>query len=175
MPVTFSLTASDCKLLERAVLARFQREQGRFNSAWFAQVFAWMFITLAVMTFFKQWQRAPDVAQAFGAVVLLAVVGFLFASLRPLAGQWLCHRYIAAWNHSFTKEQSIDIHNGVLVLDSETAKSAVPSSAIIDHTEDERNHYLFITGVQAITIPKAVGAALGSDFTAFLAAVPSEA
>jgi uncharacterized membrane protein (DUF485 family) len=175
MPVTFSLTASDYKLLERAVLARFQRKQGRFNSAWFAQMFAWMFVTLALITFFKQWQRAPEEAQAFGAVVLFAVVGFLFASLRPLAGQWLYNRYVAAWDHSFTKEQSIDLQNGLLILESATAKSAVPSFAIIDHTEDERNHYLFITGVQAITIPKVVGAALGTDFTAFLAEVPNEA
>lgn len=175
MRATFSLSKADYKLLERAVLARFQREHGRFNAVWFTQVFAWMFTTLAVFTFLKLWQRVPEMAQPFGVVVLFAVVGFIFASLRPVAGQWLYQKYVADWNRSFTAEQSVEVQNGSLVLHTETGTSSVQGSAIIDHTEDAQNHYLFITGVQAITVPKAAAAHLGADFTAFLAAVPSEA
>ena len=175
MPATFSLTASDYKSLERAVLARFQRQQGRLNVAWFSQVFAWMFVTLAVVTFFNVRQRTPELSEAFGMILVFAVLGFLFASVRPWAGQWLYKKYVAASDFSFTAPQSVDVQNGMLVLDSATGSSTVPRSAIIDHSEDQRNYYLFITGVQAITIPKSAAAALGTNFTDYLAARPSEA
>jgi hypothetical protein len=97
------------------------------------------------------------------------VLGFLLASVRPLAGQWLYQRYVSASNEAFTAKQSVDLQDGSLVLDSTTGRSIVPRSAIIDCSDDERNHYLFITGVQAITIPKATAAALGTDFPDFLA------
>jgi hypothetical protein len=175
MAVNFSLAASDYKLLERAVAARFEREHGRLNVAFFAQVFAWMFITLAVFTFVKQWERSPEAGRTYGVMLLFAVLGFLFASARALAGQWLYRRYELASNHAFTEEQSVDLQGGSLVLDSATAKAVVHRAAIIDRSEDERNHYLFITGVQAITIPKTAAAALGAEFSAFLAGRVDEA
>ena len=175
MPVTFSLDSADYKRLERAVTVRFLRKHGRFNIAFFAQVFAWMFITIAAMTFYKQWEQSPEVAQGYGVVLLFAVLGFLFASARPLAGLWLYRKYVAASNESFAGEQSVDIVGRTLVLNSSTGMSTVPRSAIIDHSEDELNHYLFVTGVQAITIPKTAAAALGPVFLAFLAAPPGEA
>lgn len=175
MTVKFSLAVTDYKFLERAVAARFEREHGRLNAAFFAQVFAWMFITLAVFTFFKQWERSPDAARGYGVIVLFAVLGFLFASARGLAGQWLYRRYVSASNGAFTAEQSVALQAGSLILDSATGKAVVHRAAIIDHSEDERNHYLFLTGVQAITIPKTVATALGAEFTAFLAGGANEA
>ena len=170
MSVKFSLVPSDYKLLERAVAARFEREHGRLHVAFFAQVFAWMFATLAVFTFFKQWERSPDVARGYGVIVLFGVLGFLFASARGLAGQWLYRRYVAASNKTFTAEQAIQIQDSSLVLTSATSSAVVRRAAIIDHSEDARNYYLFLTGVQAITIPKTAAAALGAEFSAFLAA-----
>lgn len=175
MAVNFSLLASDYKLLERAVAARFERKHGRFNVAFFAQVFAWMFITLAVFTFFNQWERSPEVARTCDVILLFAVLGFLFASARALAGQWLYRRYVLASNHAFTEQQSADLRGGSLVLESKSAKAVVHRAAIIDCSEDERNHYLFLTGVQAITIPKTVAAALGTEFSKFLAGRADEA
>jgi hypothetical protein len=170
MPESFSLSPTDYKLLERAAIARFQRNIGRLNVAFFAQVLAWMFITLAVMTFFKLYERAPDAARPYGVILTLAVLGFVLASIRPLVGQWLYGKYVASSNDAFTSKQSVGFQDGSLVLESATVRSFVLPSAIIDYLEDERNHYLFLTGVQAITIPKAVATALGAEFTTYLAA-----
>lgn len=112
MAVTFSLAPDDYHLAERAVAARFEREQGRLNVAFLAQVLAWMFISLAVFTFFKQWERTPDTARGYGVI---------------------------------------------------------RREAIMECVEDERNHYLFVSGLHAIVIPKASAAALGAAFPAFLA------
>lgn len=169
MAVKFFLAVTDNKLLERALAARFEREHGRFNAAFLVQVFAWMFMTLAVFTFFKQWQRSPDAARGYGVVVLFAVLGFLLSSARGLVGQWLYRRYVSTSNGAFVAEQSVDLQSGSLILNSATGKSVVHREAIIDHSEDQRNHYLFLTGVQAIVIPKTVAAALGTEFSAFLA------
>lgn len=175
MPVSFSLDATDFKLLERAVVARFERNHGRMNLAFFAQVLAWMFIALAAFTFFKQWERTPDVARGYGVILFFAVVGFLFACVRPLAGQWLYQKYVSAANSAFTEKQSVDLQDGSLVLESASARSVVRRTAIIDCSEDDRNHYLFLTGVQAIAIPKATAATLGAEFSAFLAGCAHEA
>jgi hypothetical protein len=169
MSSNFSLDAIDYKRLERAVAARFLKVQGRFNVAFLAQVFGWMFVSLAVMTFFKQWERTPDVARTYGVILLFAVLGFLLASIRPWAGQWLYRRYVAASNEAFTANQFVDIQDGSLILNSTAGSSVVPRSAIIDYLEDDRNHYLFVSGVQAIIIPKATATTLGADFRAFLA------
>ena len=175
MPESFSLTKADYKLLERAAVARFQRHISRLNIAFFAQVLAWMFITLAVFTFFKLYERAPDSARPYGIILFFAVLGFLFACIRPVAGNWLYGKYIASANNAFTSEQTVWFDRGSLTIESSTGRSWVPASAIIDHSEDERNHYLFLTGVQAITIPKAVATALGKEFTAYMAAHTGEA
>lgn len=175
MSESFSLSTADYKLLERAAIARFQRHVGRLNIVFFAQVFAWMFITLAVFAFFKIYQRTPDDASPYGAILLFAVLGFLFACAKPLVGHWLYDRYIASSNQSFTSKQTVWFEGGSLMIESSNWKASVPASAIIDHSQDGRNHYLFLTGVQAITIPNRVASALGADFTAFIAARPSEA
>jgi hypothetical protein len=175
MPESFSLSGADYKLFERATVARFQRHTSRLNIAMFAQILAWMFVTLAVFTFFKLYDRAPDVAGAYGIILLFAVLGFLFACIRPVAGHWLYGKYIASTNDAFTSEQTVWFEQGSLMIESSTGQSRIPASAIIDHSEDERNHYLFLTGVQAITIPKIVGAALGNEFTAYMATRASEA
>jgi hypothetical protein len=175
MPAIFSLRKADYRLLELAILRRFQRVHGWLNVSWFMQVFAWMFITLAVFTFYKLWQRSPDTMQPFGTILLFAATGFLFASFRPLAAQWVYHRYVAASDPSFTAEQSIDIESGALVLQSSAGRSVVPRTAIIDHSADDRNYYLFVTGVQAITVPRSAAHELGTAFTDFLSARAGEA
>jgi hypothetical protein len=175
MPESFSLSTKDYKLLERAAIARFQRHISRLNVAFFAQVFAWMFITLAVFTFFELYQRAPDDAHPYGVILLFAVLGFLFAIVRPVAGQWLYAKYIASANDAFTCKQTVWFDNGVLIIESSLGRSCVPASAVIDHSLDEQNHYLFLFGVQAITIPKPVASALGAEFTAYIEARASEA
>jgi hypothetical protein len=175
MPESFSLSSADYKFLERAAIARFQRHVGRLNIVFFAQVFAWMFITMAVVAFFKLYQHTPDDARPYGVIVLFAVLGFLLACAKPLAGHWLYGKYIASSNQSFTSKQTVWFEGGSLMIESASGKASVPASAIIDHSQDARNHYLFLTGVQAITIPKAVATALGADFTAFIAASASEA
>src|SRR3990167_5225227 len=107
MSESFSLSKTDYKLLERAAIARFQRHISRLNIAFFAQVFAWMFITLAAFTFFKLYQSAPDDARPYGVILLFAVLGFLFASVRPVAGQWLYGKHIAPANDAFTSQQNL--------------------------------------------------------------------
>jgi hypothetical protein len=173
MPAAFSLDATDYKLLERAVTTRFQKTHGRLNAVFFVQMFAWMFITLAVSTYFKYSERVP--ASGYGVVLLFAVLGFLFANLRAPAGLWLYRRYALSSNEAFMAKQSVDLQNGSLILESFAGKSVVPRSAIIDHAEDDRNHYLFLSGVHAIVIPKASAALLGSDFSAFLKVHSGEA
>ncbi len=175
MSESFSLSTADYKLLERAAIERFQRHISRLNIAFLTQVFAWMFITIAVFTFFKLYQRTPEDAHPYGVILLFAVLGFLFACVRPLAGHWLYEKYITSANDAFTSKQTIWFEQGSLMIESSTGRSCIPASAIIDHSQDERNHYLFLTGVQAITIPQAVAGALGAEFTAFIAARASEA
>ena len=168
MPQTFSLDRTDEKLLERVVAARFHRKVGRLNVSMIVQYFAWFFIGLAVMTFFKQWERTPQFARPYGMMLLFAVIGFLFAVIRPYVEQWLCRRHVAGANDAFTEKQSVWFQDGSLVLESLAGRSFVPPSAIIDYSIDERNHYLFLTGAQAIVIPRTVAVALGTDFTEYL-------
>lgn len=169
MQASFTLSAKDHELLERAVAARFQRKNGRLNAAFFAQMFAWMFITLAVMTFFKQWERAPETASPYGFIVLSAGLAFLLASAYPLLSRRLYMRYLKSENSVFMSEQTVEVDGESLLIHSRGGKAWVPRSAIIDHLDDERNNYLFISGIQAIVIPNSAAVALGADFSAFVA------
>lgn len=169
MRATFSLTSQDYKRLERAIANRLQRSCGRLNLPFFSQVFAWMFITLAVTAFYKQWQRTPAEATPYVAIVVFAVLGFVFAAVRPLAAQRLYWKFVLESNASLTSKQSIEITGNIIVTQSPVARSEIPRSSIIDHSEDGHNHYLFLTGVQALIIPKHAAASIGSAFNEFLA------
>jgi hypothetical protein len=168
MPESFSLSTVDYKSLEHAATARFQRHVGYLNVVVFAQFLAWMFISTAVFTFFKLYQRMPEDARPYGVILLFAVLGFLLACMKPIAKHWLYGKYIASFNQSFMATQTVWLEDGLLMIQSPHGKASVPASAIIDHSQDERNHYLFLTGIQAIIIPKRVAASLGSEFTAYI-------
>lgn len=174
MRATFSLTSQDYKRLERAIANRLQRSCGRLNLAFLAQVFAWMFITLAVMAFYKQWQQTPDEAAPYVAIIAFSVLGFIFVAVRPLAAQRLYWQYMLESNASFTSEQSIEITGNIIVTQSPVARSEIPRSSIIDRSEDSHNHYLFLTGVQAIIVPKRAVASIESAFNEFVALPRSE-
>ncbi|WOB06931.1 hypothetical protein [Piscinibacter gummiphilus] len=175
MPATFSLDATDYNLLERAVIARFARSHGRLNATFFAQVLAWMFMSLAIFSFLRLSENQFGLQRAFGWILSFAAIGFLFSVVRPTIGQWLYKRYVLNASAAFFAQQSVAIEAGSLVLQSASGKSIIPQSAIIDQSQDERNHYLFITGTHAVVIPEVSAAALGTDFAAYLAACRGEA
>jgi uncharacterized membrane protein (DUF485 family) len=174
MRATFSLSNQDYKRLEQAIARRLQHARGRLHLPFFVQVLAWMFITLAVMTYYKQWERTPAEAAPYGVILLFAVLSFVFATVLPLAARRLYWKYLFASNASFTVTQSVEIVGTWIVTESPVARSQITRSAVIDHSEDGHNHYLFVTGVQAIIIPKQAAASLGSAFTEFLALPRSE-
>jgi hypothetical protein len=173
MPAVFSLDATDYNLLERAVIARFEKAHGRLNVAFFAQVFAWMFMSLAIFSFLKVHHFGTQ--RAFGWILSFAAIGFMFSAIRPTIGQWLYRKYVLNTNAAFFAQQSVAVEAGSLVLESASGKSIIPRPAIIDQSQDERNHYLFITGTHAVAIPKVSAATLGPDFAAYLEACRGEA
>ena len=175
MRSTFSLTPEDFRRLDRAICARFQRDHGRLNLPYFAHVFAWMFISLALFSYYKQWQHEPSDAAPYGALLLFAAIAFFLVSVRPLLVQRLCWKYFLGSIGNFTQQQSAEITGNRLSLHSAVSQSSFPRAAIIDHTEDDKNHYLFLTGVQAIIIPKTSEPGFASELASFLSAPLSEA
>jgi hypothetical protein len=175
MRATYSLTPEDFKRLDKAITARFQRKHGRFTLPYFAQVFAWMFISLAGFSYYKQWQREPVDAAPYGTLLLFAAVAFCLLSIRPLLIQRLYWKYFLSSVGHFTREQSAEITDNRLWLHSAVSQSSFPRAAIIDHAEDDKNRYLFLTGVQAIIIPKMSDPAFERDLSSFLSKPLSEA
>lgn len=175
MRATYSLTPEDFRRLDRAISARFQREHGRLNLPYFAQVFAWMFISLAIFSYYKQWQREPTDAAPYGALLLFAAIAFVLVSVRPLLIQRLYWKYFLGSVGHFTQEQSAEITGDRLLLHSAVSQSSFPRAAIIDHTEDDKNHYLFLTGIQAVIIPKLSDPGFASELASFLSTPLSDA
>lgn len=175
MPVAFTLNAADYKLLQRSGAARFHRTYGRLHVAFIVQVLAWMFMTMAAMSFYQLWQQDPQSAQTSGVLAGCALLAFLFAAVQPVAGNWVYQRYVAASNASFSVSQTVEVRSTELLLNSSVANSVVPRTSILDLSEDSQNYYLFLSAVQAIVIPKDAAKSLGPDFAQFLAALPSEA
>ncbi len=175
MPVAFTLNATDYKLLERAVAARFHRTHGRLHVAFIVQVLAWMFMTMAAMSFYKLWLQDPQPAQPYGVLAGFALLAFLLVAVRSFAANWVYQRYVAASNASFSVSQTVEVRSTELLLNSSVANSVVPRTSILDYSEDDQNYYLFLSGVQAIVIPKDAAQSLGPGFAQFLAALRSEA
>ena len=175
MPVTFSLEATDYARTERAVINRLQRKSGRFTLGWFTQVFAWMFISLAIFSFYKLWQRDPNALEPFVYILLFAVLGFLLAVLQPIAVHRTYNRYVAESNNIFSEPQHVAIEDRLLAFESSTGKSMFPPAAVIDHSEDDRNIYLFLSANHAVPVPKAVVDKLGESFNPFMAGRKNEA
>ncbi len=175
MRATYSLAPEDFKRLDRAIAARFQREHGRFTLPYFAQVFAWMFISLAGFSYYKQWQREPFDAAPYGTLLLFAAIAFALVSIRPLLIQRLYWKYFLGSVGQFTQQQSAEIRENRLWLHSAVSQSSFPRNAIIDHAEDDKNRYLFLTGAQAIIIPKMADPVFEGELSAFLSRPFSEA
>jgi hypothetical protein len=169
MQTTFSLRKEDHARLQCAVSARLERIHGRLHLPFFMQTIAWMFVAMGMMTFYSQWQREPIEATKYGVIVAFAVLGFLLSNFRPLTVHRLYQKYFFDSSPSFTMEQSVEFRGSMLVLESAAFRSEVLRAAVMDHTEDAHNHYLFISGVQAIILPKHVVVRLGNDLNDFLA------
>ena len=169
MPATFSLDDMDRKLLERAMAKRFRKIYGSLASS-FLRSCAFMFMGISVFAYYKQWEKAPEITQSSRMIFIFSIIGFFFAVIHPMVWRWFYRKHVRKNSIKlFTAQRTISFHDATLILSTSYVSSVIQRSVFIDHTEDKRNHYLFVTDAEAIIIPKSTATALGAEFSEFMA------
>ena len=161
---TFTLTRSD--------FSSFQKEVGklirkRLPRGWgfLLQVFVWLFIGLAVSTYFRLYENAFEYRRSValtGGLIVAAAAAFAFGqALSARAVQ----RHLLLENGSLLSPQTLTLEEDGLALSTSNGLGASRFgwAAFIGRTEDARNLYLFLDASYALIIPKSVVAGAGED------------
>ncbi len=175
MRATFSLSPDDFKLLERAIAKRMHRQYGLFTLPYLLNVVAWMFVGICVSTYAKDWNENRAPFEPYGVLLLLALLAFVIATVRPFAIHRLYWRYLLSSTSRLTEPQSVELAGESLRVETSTSVSEYSRHIFIDHTEDKNNHYLYITGVQALIIPKSAAPSMDEAVRTFMRAEKTDA
>ncbi len=154
---TFTLTRSDFSSFQKEV-GKLVRKRLPRGLGFFLQVFVWLFIGLAVSTYFRLYENAFEYRRSValvGGLVVAAAAAFVFGqALSARAVQ----RHLLLDNGSLLSPQTIAFEEDGLDL---TTSNGLGSSkfawaAFTGRTEDARNLYLFLDASYALIIPKNV-------------------
>jgi hypothetical protein len=161
---TFTLSRSDFSSFQKEVgkLVRKRLPRGR---SFLLQVFVWLFVGLAVSTYFRLYENAFEYRRAValtGGFIVAAAAAFVFGQA---VSARVVQRHLLLENGSLLAPQTLTLDENGLALSTLNGLSSshYAWAAFIGRTEDARNLYLFLDASYALIIPKNVVAGAGEE------------
>ncbi|MBS7807041.1 YcxB family protein [Variovorax sp. PCZ-1] len=152
----FKLTRSDFQRLQKIIQKKIGDSDGFRTKAFLASVATWIPFGIACIYIQRLFQNDQNLngmlTQAVSCVVLWVILLFANTVYRQ-------HLWLKVWIKEdgwFLREQVIIFSNNGFEMLSDASKAFYVWSAVIDHVEDDVNHYLFMDTSQAVIIPKQV-------------------
>jgi hypothetical protein len=170
METTFTLGREDFSRFQKLLAKRFRAARGIFSGLFVVRVIVWIFVGLAVSSFFRMIEQHPELTgslRIFGAFCMLAVAAVL---ILPLTQQSAVRKHMLRDDGPFLNRQTVRMSEELLTIQTTAGTNELRWSAILSVDEDSHSHYLFIDALQAVVIPKAAVEPFRAEFERRLAA-----